>query len=165
MRYLCMFTWSAGKIQRITWKRGLAEYLCLQQKGLSLKANQRQDANSQLERGDKFDGRGKGSTTAASPFSGDFLCLDPTLFSCFTPRVTLHSVLIFALATYQESDPWVGFLTVLIILTNIAHFPGSDCVSAHMHSWEKHRETIKTSAFPQAWSCWDRACLPACKRI
>lgn len=158
-------------MQRITWKRGLAEYLCLQQKRLSLKANQRQDANSQLERGDKlmFDGRGKGSTIAAPPFSGDFLCLDPALFSCFTPRVTLVSGLTFALATYQESDPWVGFLTVLIILTIIACFPGSDCVSAHMqtwcHSWGKHRETIKTSAFPQAWSCWDRACLPACKRI
>lgn len=49
-----------------------------------------------------FDGRGV--TIAAPPFSGDFLRLDPALFSCFTPRVTLLSGLTFALATYQESD-------------------------------------------------------------
>ena len=42
------------------------------------------------------------------------------------------------------------------------------CVS-DVHTWchagGKHRETIKNSAFPQAWSCWGRACLPACMRI
>ena len=31
---------------------------------------------------------GRGVTIAAPPFSGDFLCLDPALFSCFTPRMT-----------------------------------------------------------------------------
>ena len=59
---------------------------------------------------------------------GDFQCLDPTLFSYFTLRVTIFSGLIFALTTYQGSDPWAGFLAVLMILTIIAHFPRSDSV-------------------------------------
>lgn len=45
-----------------------------------------------------------GGTIAALSFSGDFQCLDPALFSSFTHRVTFLSDLIFALATYEDSD-------------------------------------------------------------
>lgn len=71
-----------------------------------MRADQRQDENSHLEKGDKlmFDGREKGSTIAALSFSGDFWCLDPAFISCFTPRVTLFSGLIFALAVFQGCD-------------------------------------------------------------
>jgi len=46
---------------------------------------------------------GRGGTIAASLFSGDFQCLDPTLFSCLIPRMKLLLALIFVLGTHQGS--------------------------------------------------------------
>lgn len=62
MRYLRMFTCSSPRTLRIIWKKGLAEHLNQQRERLSLRADQRQDENSQPERGDKlmFDARGRG---------------------------------------------------------------------------------------------------------
>lgn len=72
-------------------EKGHAEYLNQQQaKRLSLRADQRQDVNSQLEKGDKlmFDARGKGGAIAALSISGDVQCLDPALFSFHTQSET-----------------------------------------------------------------------------
>lgn len=63
-------------------KKELAESCNQQQKRLALRADQKQDANSQLEREAKFtcDAGGHGGRTAAPAFSGYFQCLCPALF-------------------------------------------------------------------------------------